>query len=69
MTYEAGKHYKTEKGGVVGPIKLDGGGTVLFLEDSKKTDCGYWNIVGKPYLGDGTNTEIKYGRLTTEAQP
>ncbi len=70
MTYEAGKSYNTERGGIVGPTEKVVVSGLLFVHclgirgDNKFG--GYeavWDNTGKPMTYSGH----KYGRLTTEA--
>ncbi len=63
MTYEAGKYYETEKGGVVGPFTVVREfGNVLC--DGNGGEWAEHN--GEP---ENIYTDAKYGRLTTEASP
>ncbi len=63
-TYEAGKSYNTEKGGVVGPLKLSYPG-ILYCTSTWLTPK-WVEESGEPVTQTGP-TSVRYGRLTTEA--
>ena len=65
MSYEPGKKYNTEKGGVVGPVRASDPTLfgVIYLTVISGNEDLFWKKNGSPAT---TKTEMNFGSLTTE---